>query len=133
MPGIRQDADKTAKDLAKLAQDAAYVAIGFGVLGLQRAQVRRRELEKQLGALEGPLADARKEVAKTLKQFELGDARKELAKALKQFDGQLGELLGRLDATFEPVEHRLPPAAQAMVQQARETRDQLRHRLTNAA
>ena len=117
MSGIRQDADRTAKDLAKLAQDAAYVAIGFGVLGLQKAQVRRRELEKQLSTLEGPL----------------GDARKEVAKALQQFDHQLDGLLGRLDATLEPVEHRLPPAAQAMIQQARETRDLIRHRLTKAA
>jgi F0F1-type ATP synthase membrane subunit b/b' len=117
MPGIRQDADRTAKDIAKLAQDAAYVAVGFGVLGLQKAQVRRRELEKQLAAVEGPL----------------GDARKEIAKALKQFDEQLGEILSRLDSTFEPVEHRLPPAAQAMVQQAREARDQVRHYLTSVA
>jgi hypothetical protein len=28
--------------------DAAYVAIGFGVLGLQKVQVRRRELTRQL-------------------------------------------------------------------------------------
>ena len=121
MPGIGQDADKRARDLAKLAQDAAYVAVGFGVLGLQKAQVRRRELEKQFGkqlaVAEGPLGDARKEVAKTLKRF----------------DRQLGPWLERLDATLEPVEHRLPPTAQAVVHQAREARDQIRHRLTSAA
>lgn len=36
------------------AKDLAYVAIGFGVLGFQQAQVKRRELEKALGC-----ADAR--------------------------------------------------------------------------
>jgi hypothetical protein len=29
-------------------KNAAYVAIGFGVIGFQKAQVRRRELTKQL-------------------------------------------------------------------------------------
>ena len=31
-----------------MATDALYVAVGFGVLGFQRLQVRRRELESQL-------------------------------------------------------------------------------------
>jgi hypothetical protein len=35
-------------DLRKIATDAAYVAVGLGVLGFQRAQVRRRELQHQL-------------------------------------------------------------------------------------
>jgi hypothetical protein len=43
-------------DLRKLATDAAFVAVGLGVLGLQRAQVRRRELQRQLGALVGQLS-----------------------------------------------------------------------------
>jgi hypothetical protein len=29
-------------------RDAAYIAIGMGVIGVQRAQVRREELNKQL-------------------------------------------------------------------------------------
>jgi hypothetical protein len=29
-------------------RDAAYIAIGMGVIGVQRAQVRREELRKQL-------------------------------------------------------------------------------------
>lgn len=42
--------------LTKLARDAAYVAVGFGVLGFQRAQVRRRELRKRLEGLASQLA-----------------------------------------------------------------------------
>jgi hypothetical protein len=34
-----------------LAKDAAYVAVGLGLLNVQRVQVRRRELER---ALRGP-------------------------------------------------------------------------------
>lgn len=32
-------------------KDAGYVALGFAVLGIQQAQVRRRELEKELRRL----------------------------------------------------------------------------------
>jgi hypothetical protein len=33
---------------ADLARDATYVTVGLGLLGFQRAQVRRRELERSL-------------------------------------------------------------------------------------
>lgn len=33
---------------AELAMDAAYVTVGLSLLGFQRAQVRRRELERAL-------------------------------------------------------------------------------------
>lgn len=39
-------------DLQEALRDAAYVAVGFAVIGVQRAQVRRRELAKQLPDLE---------------------------------------------------------------------------------
>ena len=41
-------AENPLNDLSKTLKDAAYVAVGFGVLAFQKAQVRRRELEKQL-------------------------------------------------------------------------------------
>jgi hypothetical protein len=34
--------------VSALATEGVYVAVGFGVLGFQRLQVRRRELEAQL-------------------------------------------------------------------------------------
>jgi hypothetical protein len=33
---------------AELAKDATYVTVGLSLLGFQRAQVRRRELERSL-------------------------------------------------------------------------------------
>ena len=42
-----------AKGVTDLARDAAYVAVGLGVLGYQRAQVQRVELQNLL--LEGLL------------------------------------------------------------------------------
>lgn len=38
-------------DVNRFLADLAYTAVGFGVLGFQRAQVRRRELTKQLDHL----------------------------------------------------------------------------------
>ena len=53
-------------DLQKTAKDAAYVAIGLGVIGWQRAQVRRRELEQQLRTprvnLETQVTEAREQL-----------------------------------------------------------------------
>jgi hypothetical protein len=51
-PGRLPDLDAAAAldRAADLARDTLYVMIGFGVLTFQRAQVRRRELEKALGS-----------------------------------------------------------------------------------
>lgn len=38
-------------DLRKTAADAAYIAVGAGVLGFQQAQVRRREAGERIAAL----------------------------------------------------------------------------------
>lgn len=43
-------------DLGKLAREAGYVALGLSIINFQRAQVRRRELEKQIQTTLGPVA-----------------------------------------------------------------------------
>ena len=40
--------DDLLSQVSAVATDAFYVAVGLGVLGFQRFQVRRRELESQL-------------------------------------------------------------------------------------
>lgn len=45
--------------LTHAARDAAYVAIGFGVLGFQQLQVRRRELAKVLASESSGRAQAK--------------------------------------------------------------------------
>ena len=37
-----------ARRAASIARDALYVTVGLGVLGVQRTQVRRREIERSL-------------------------------------------------------------------------------------
>ncbi len=121
MPDIRKDFQKTAADLTKVVQDAAYVAVGLGIMGFQQAQVRRRELLEQI------------ERQRSVIDTPLGDARKDVAKAVKELDRTMGRVFERLDASMEPVSELLPPGAQAVVQQAREVRDQLRGYFTSLA
>ncbi|MGO9558431.1 MAG: hypothetical protein ACLPQS_14595 [Acidimicrobiales bacterium] len=121
MADVRKDFTRTAQDLSRVAQDAAYVAIGLGVVGFNKAQVARRELleqiEKQRLTAEGPVSDV---------LAQMTEVRAQVAKAWAEFDKTLGQLIERADATFEPVAEKLPAQAQAVVKQARETRDQLR-------
>jgi hypothetical protein len=44
-------ADMSIGKVASALEAPAYVAVGFGVLAFQRAQVRRRELQRQIGRL----------------------------------------------------------------------------------
>ena len=43
--------------MAGTLEGPAYVAVGFGVLAFQRAQVRRRELQRRIGQLTQTLSD----------------------------------------------------------------------------
>jgi|HubBroStandDraft_1064217.scaffolds.fasta_scaffold101263_2 anion-transporting ArsA/GET3 family ATPase len=113
MTDIREDITKTAKD-------AAYVAIGLGVMTFQRAQVRRRELvdlaKQQLPTLEAPLTEARSEINRRVKEF----------------DGQVQGLVSKFEQRVQPVEQRLPAPAQAVIGQAREAGEQLRQYILSA-
>lgn len=113
MADIRQDFTRTTQDLTRIAQDAAYVAIGLGVLGVQKAQVARRELmeqiDKQAKVGENPFADVRTQ----------------LAKAWKEIDKSVDQLIERADDAFEPFADRLPDPAKDVVKQVREVRDQV--------
>ena len=102
MTDTRQGLAEAARALADLAKEAAYVAIGVGVLEFQKAQVRRRELSC---------------------------ARKLMAKRARDFDATVAQVIKVVDSTLEPVLERLPEPAQAIVRQARETRDEMRTRV----
>lgn len=48
LPPTLNDLPQALKDVPAILTDAAYVTVGFGVLAVQKAQVRRRELEKRI-------------------------------------------------------------------------------------
>ena len=89
MTDIRQDLAKTAEDVARVAKEAAYVAIGIGVLGFHKAQVRRQEL-----------ADAAERANRGDLDASLGEARKQVAKRVKDFDDTVGQVIKMLDSTL---------------------------------
>ena len=121
MPNLKD----VTEEISKTARDALYVAVGLGVLGFQRAQVRRQELVKQLG-------DPRAEV-----ESRLGEVRGKLTQRVKEVDDLVEGAIGRLEATFAPLEQRLPDQARALVEQARtqarDARQQIRTLLLSDA
>lgn len=52
--------------IARALEGPAYIAVGFGVLGFQRAQVYRLALQHQLGAVGGMAREAGLELARQL-------------------------------------------------------------------
>ncbi|MGD0983555.1 MAG: hypothetical protein ABSA65_07025 [Acidimicrobiales bacterium] len=99
MTDKREDLADVAQALADLAKEAAYVAIGMGVLEFQKAQVRWRQL---------------------------ACTRKLIAGRGHDLDETVTQVIKVVDSTIEPVLGLLPEPAQAIV---RQTRDELRTRV----
>lgn len=111
-------------DPRSILKDAGYVAVGLGVIAFQRSQVRRRELEKQLGDAGEQLdrLSAAVEDARTLVEERVG--------ALgEQLDRTVEELEARIDAALGDLRSRLPEQAldafDAAVSAARDATGQL--------
>jgi hypothetical protein len=111
-----------SKGVTDIARDAAYVAVGLGVLGYQRAQVQRVELANKLPKeFSLDLDGVRTGVSKGIQQID------ELAESAAQF----------VESTFQPLEEKLPPAVTQLTslarEQAREVRTQIRQRVAASA
>lgn len=96
------DVNKAAADLNQAIKEGAYVAVGLGVLGFQRAQVRRVELTKQLNELAkaveaqfGQVGDLGSQVEgyAKLARSQAETAREELNKQVGEINKQIGEQL----------------------------------------
>lgn len=100
MAGSRVD------DLTHLLKDAAYVSVGLSVIALQRAQVRRQELETNLRDTFG---GARGNLDETVERVNtLVDDR------VKLIEERLEAVEQQVDAVLDEVETRLPePVADA--------------------
>jgi HPt (histidine-containing phosphotransfer) domain-containing protein len=125
LPSPDLDPAQTARELAHRARDAAYVAIGAGVLGFQRLQVQRRELEARLAEPSGGAHDR------------LAAVRGDLTAVLTAVDQQVESLIEQVEAALSPLEERLPEPARDLAAQvherARDARAQLRGRLGSTA
>lgn len=110
---------------ANALREALYVTVGFGVVGVQKLQVRRREAAKQV-------------------KSQAAQARKRYDEVAGSIDEQLGQIERRLSALentvgshLDKVQERLPDQAADLVKQARtaalEARDQVRSRINHVA
>jgi hypothetical protein len=111
------DIDKAASEINKALKEAAYIAVGLGVLAFQRAQVRRVELAKQLeglpdtlnSQLEGYLGPARQRARSAGAQFagDMTDFSRSMEDALDPIRAQLLELARLLDELMGPARQQL--------------------------
>jgi hypothetical protein len=139
------DIDKAASDINNALKEAAYIAVGLGVLAFQKAQVRRLELAKQLeglpetissqmGQMDEYLAPARQRVRSAGTQFagDLTDFSRSMEEALDPLRAQLlelarflEELMGparqQLDEQIDRLEQSLPDGARSVVKSVRST------------
>ena len=110
-----------SKGVADLARDAAYVAVGFGVLGFQRAQVQRAGLKNAL-AKDFPLDQ------------HLSGLRAEVTKGITQLDDLLESATQFIETSMQPLEQQLPSTVTQLTSkafgQSREVRSQIRQRVT---
>lgn len=103
------DASKLVEANEKLVtavRDAAYVTVGFGVLALQQAQVRRREVVRGIATRFGA---SKTQVEQMLAKFETQFAK---------LDARVVAMETKIDAGVEKFEERLPHQAAAVVSQA---------------
>lgn len=112
------NSDPKPVNIPKPIRDAAYVAVGFGVLGFQRAQVRRREVEKRLGH-------------RTDLGAGLEAARVQLTDLVRGLDQWAAPVRRDLDGRLDGIEHRLPDPARRHLHTVRDvargTEAQVRH------
>ncbi len=85
-----------SQNLSQNLKDTAYVAVGLGVLGFQRAQVARRELATTVAAdrerLEASVR-AQADDLSTVLETQLCEVKDQMAKALSNLEGVVRSLL----------------------------------------
>jgi ElaB/YqjD/DUF883 family membrane-anchored ribosome-binding protein len=92
-------------DVTKTVKDAAYVTVGLGVLAVQKAQVARRDLTKQV---ETQLTQTGEQVQKLSKKVE-----------------------GRIQPVLDQLEQNVPDQAKDLVKQARTAAETLQGQVLN--
>jgi len=131
-------------DIEQNLKDTAYIAVGLGVLGFQRAQVARVELQRNLsstldsaltrapsvtapdvGSVEAGMK-AQVEDVKTVVEAQLTEVKAQVQKLVGQVEEALEPLTKQLEERLDEVEAHLPEQVKAAVQQARSAAEQVR-------
>jgi hypothetical protein len=115
----RTGGPEPVEQTVRLARDAFYVTVGFGVLIVQKAQVRRRELEQQMQT-----NDQLKRLRTSLDALSHTVEQQALA-----VEHRVTVLEDRVDAVLDQVEGLLPEPTREVVHQARGAARAARHQL----
>ncbi len=114
-------ASKSAGDeITKALKDAAHAAIGFGVIGWNKAQVRRRELMKDLNS-------QRHQV-----ETQLDGAKEQLATAIRHLDSRIEPVRHDIEAQLDKFSERLPEQVKEIVSSARKVARDTEHQVRQA-
>jgi hypothetical protein len=141
------DVEKAAADFSNALKEAAYVAVGLGVLGFQKAQVQRveliKQLESQLGGLsdfsgsfnsqaESYIATARQQLSELRDQLaklsadviptepiDTAAVRSQLTELAKSVDDAVAPVRQQFEEQLDRLEEVLPQSARDLVQSVR--------------
>lgn len=133
------DVRELTHEATRLAREAGYVVIGFWVLGLQQANLRRRELADRLstGDLEATVGSLRQQLADLAPSVDVEATLAELTRRAQQIDELVEQLIEMVETSIAPLEEQLPaPARDAAARahdQARVVRSKVRQRITPPA
>jgi hypothetical protein len=97
--------------VVSVARDAAYITIGFGVLAAQKAQVKRRELGKQM-------TEKMHSVKFEVPTPNVDDVKHTVESQFSKLETRLDALEATLDKAVDSFEQRLPDQASTLVGQA---------------
>jgi len=122
--GIMPQVNDLTNEVTGMARDAAYVVVGLGILGFQKAQIHRAELKSKLAGELG-LEDR------------LAEVRDTVSSGVQHIDGLVEGAVQLVESTLQPLEDQLPPAARDLAQkahtQAREVRAQIRDLMSSGS
>jgi hypothetical protein len=116
--------NKLVAETEKALRDGAYVVVGLGVLSFQSAQVRRRELAKQLQtegtALAGQLNDTAEKIGEQLSGVgerlvtNLSASRGQITELAKSVDERVAPTRAQIDQQVDAFGERLPASARTV-------------------
>lgn len=105
------------KEAATFAKDAAYIAVGLGVLGIQKLQAERVALQKRVPQITIP--DARWD-----------DLRAGVSRQIRQLDDLVGQAFDKVESSLQPLEEQLPASARELTTKAHASARQLRSQVS---
>jgi hypothetical protein len=107
-------------DISQALTDAAHAVIGFGVIGWNKTQVRRRELMKDLNAQRHSV------------ETSLDGAKEQIATAIRTLDHKIEPVRHDIEGQFDKVSERLPGQVRDIVQSARKIARDTEHQVRQA-